>query len=124
VITHAKRITLIIIGIASLALGGLGIFVPLLPTTPFLLVSAIAFANSSEPLHQWLLDHSIFGPFIANWKEHRAISRPTKIVSVLSMFAIVAISALMKAPTYVIVIQVLVLSTSATFILTRPLPPK
>ena len=123
-ITHAKRVTLILIGLAALALGGIGIFVPLLPTTPFLLVSAFAFANSNERLHQWLLDHNVFGPFIANWREHGAISRPTKIVSVLSMIAIVLISIAMDAPTYVIVIQALVLSTSATFILTRPLPPQ
>jgi uncharacterized membrane protein YbaN (DUF454 family) len=124
VITHAKRLTLILIGFTSLILGALGIFVPLLPTTPFLLVAAFAFANSSERLHQWLLNHNIFGPFIDNWRQHRAISRRTKVVSVLSMVAIVLISVLMSAPTHVIVIQVLVLSTSATFILSRPLPPQ
>ena len=124
VIAHAKRITLILIGLISLGLGVVGIFVPLLPTTPFLLVSAFAFANSNERLHQWLLDHNLFGPFIANWREHGAISRPTKIVSVLSMIAIVLFSIAMDAPNYVIIIQVLVLSTSATFILTRPLPPQ
>ena len=122
-ITHAKRLTLMLIGFTSLALGALGIFVPLLPTTPFLLLSAFAFANSSERMHQWLLDHNIFGPLIGNWRQYRAISRRAKIVSILSMFAIVLISVLMSVPTYVIVIQVLVLSTTATFVLSRPLPP-
>ena len=112
-----------LIGFTSLALGALGIFVPLLPTTPFLLLSAFAFANSSERMHQWLLDHNIFGPLIDNWRQHRAISRRAKIVSILSMFAIVLISVLMSVPTYIIVIQVLVLSTTATFVLSRPLPP-
>ena len=123
-IGHAKRITLILIGLTSLILGGIGVFVPLLPTTPFILVSAIAFANSSERLHQWLLDHDIFGPLISNWRAHGAISRRTRIVSVLSMIAIVLISVLLAAPTYVIVTQAAVLSTSAIFILTRPLPPE
>ena len=123
-IGHAKRITLILIGLTSLILGGIGVFVPLLPTTPFLLDSAIAFANSSERLHQWLLDHDIFGPLISNWRAHGAISRRTRIVSVLSMIAIVLISVLLAAPTYVIVTQAAVLSTSAIFILTRPLPPE
>ena len=123
-IGHAKRITLILIGLTSLILGGIGVFVPLLPTTPFILVSAIAFANSSERLHQWLLDHNIFGPLITNWRAHGAISRRTRIVSVLSMIAIVLISVLLAAPTYVIVTQAAVLSTSAIFILTRPLPPE
>jgi len=124
VITHAKRLTLILIGFISLALGALGIFVPLLPTTPFLLLSAFAFANSSERMHQWLLDHNIFGPLIDNWRQHRAISRRAKVVSVLSMVAILLISVLMPVPTYIIVIQVLVLSTTATFVLSRPLPPQ
>jgi len=124
VITHAKRLTLILIGFISLALGALGIFVPLLPTTPFLLLSAFAFANSSERMHQWLLDHDIFGPLIDNWRQHRAISRRAKVVSILSMVAILMISVLMPVPTYIIVIQVFVLSTTAIFVLSRPLPPQ
>ena len=123
-ITHAKRLTLILIGFISLALGALGIFVPLLPTTPFLLLSAFAFANSSERMHQWLLDHNIFGPLIDNWRQHRAISRRAKVVSILSMVAILMISVLMPVPTYIIVIQVFVLSTTAIFVLSRPLPPQ
>ena len=123
-ITHAKRLMLILIGCLSLALGALGIFVPLLPTTPFLLLAAFAFANSSDRLHQWLLDHNLFGPLIDNWRQHRAISRRAKIVSVLSMIAIIVISVLMAIPTYVIVIQALVLSVTATFVLSRPLPPQ
>ncbi len=123
-ISHAKRISLILIGLVSLALGGIGIFLPLLPTTPFVLVAAIAFANSSERLHQWLLDHEVFGPLIDNWRRHGAISRSTKIVSLVSMLAIIAISVALAVPTHVIVIQVLVLSASAIFIVTRPLPPQ
>ena len=122
-VSHAKRIVLILVGLTALALGALGIFLPLLPTTPFVLVAAIAFANSSERLHQWLLDHNIFGPLIENWRRYGAISRSTKILSLASMVAIVLISWLMAVPTYVIVVQAAVLSISATFIVTRPLPP-
>ena len=122
-VSHAKRIAYLIVGLTSLALGALGIFLPLLPTTPFVLVAAFAFANSSEKLHQWLLDHNIFGPLIENWRRYGTISRSTKILSLVSMVAIVLISWLLEVPTYVIVIQVLTLSVSATFIVTRPLPP-
>ena len=122
-ISHAKRAALITLGLLALALGAIGIFVPLLPTTPFLLLAAIAFANSSDRLHQWLLDHDTFGPLIKNWRRHGAISCNTKIVSVLSMIAIIAISLLMAVPTYVVVTQAVVLTASATFIITRPLPP-
>ena len=123
-VSHAKRAVLILIGLTSLALGALGIFLPLLPTTPFVLVAAIAFANSSERLHQWLLDHNIFGPLIENWRRYGAISRNTKIISLVSMVAIVLISWLLEVPSYVIVVQIAVLSISATFIATRPLPPR
>ena len=123
-VSHAKRIALILIGFVSLALGALGVFLPLLPTTPFVLVAAIAFAKSSDRLHQWLVDHDIFGPLIADWREHGAISGRTKVISVLSMIAILVISTLLSVPTHVIVIQAIVLSCSAVFILTRPLPPQ
>ena len=123
-VSHAKRIALILIGFVSLALGALGVFLPLLPTTPFVLVAAIAFAKSSDRLHQWLVDHDIFGPLIADWREHGAISGRTKVISVLSMIAILVISTLLSVPTHVIVIQAIVLSCSAIFILTRPLPPQ
>ena len=123
-VSHAKRIVLILIGVVSLALGAIGVFVPLLPTTPFVLLAAIAFANSSERLHRWLLDHNVFGPLIANWRSHGAIGRRTKIVSLVSMLAIIGFSVLLAVPAYVIVIQALVLTASAIFIVTRPLPPE
>lgn len=123
-INRAKRIALIIVGITSLALGGLGVVLPLLPTTPFILVAAFAFANSSDRLHQWLLDHDVFGPLIANWRRHGAISRNAKIVSILSMIAVILISILLAAPVHAIVIQVLVIGAAAAFVLSRPLPPE
>ncbi len=121
---HAKRFVLILVGLLALALGAIGIFVPLLPTTPCVLVAAIAFANSSEKLHQWLLDHDVFGPLIENWRRYGAINRSTKVLSVLSMLAIIAISLILSVPAYVVIVQAIVLTGSATFILTRPLPPE
>jgi len=121
---HAKRIVLILVGLLALALGAIGVFVPLLPTTPFVLVAAIAFANSSEKLHQWLLDHDVFGPLIENWRRYGAINRNTKVLSVLSMLAIIVISLILSVPAYVVIVQAIVLTGSATFILTRPLPPE
>ena len=122
-VTKAKRIILIAIGICSLALGGLGIVLPLLPTTPFVLVAAVAFANSSDRLHQWLLDHNLFGPLIRNWRRHGAISPFAKALSIGAMAAVLAISMLLAAPTLVIVTQALVLGACALFVVSRPLPP-
>jgi len=123
-LTRAARVTWLIVGFLALALGAIGIALPLLPTTPFVLVAAFAFAQSSEKLHQWLLDHNVFGPLIDNWQRHGAISRRAKVVSVLSMAVVLAISVAMKAPAVVIVVQLVVLSGSAAFVLTRPLPPE
>lgn len=119
-LSSTKRIILAVVGVVALALGAIGVVLPLLPTTPFLLVAAFAFANSSERLHRWLLAHQLFGPLIDNWRRHGAISRRAKIVSVLSMAGILLISVLAAAPTQVLVIQALVLSASAVFILSRP----
>ena len=122
--TPARRIILIVVGFVSLALGGLGIFVPLLPTTPLVLIAAFAFANSSEKLHQWLLDHNVFGPLIDNRRRHRTISRTAKAMSVLSMVAVLLISWMAGVALPVIAVQALVLGCVATFILTRPSLPQ
>lgn len=122
--TPVKRIGLIMLGFACLALGGLGIVVPLLPTTPFVLVAAFAFANSSDRLHQWLLDHNVFGPLIYNWRRHRAISPTAKAMSVVSMVAVLVISWFLDVAMPIIAVQVLVMGCAAAFILTRPSFPQ
>ena len=100
--TPVKRIVLIVAGLASLALGAIGIFVPLLPTTPLVLLAAFCFANSSERLHLWLLDHNVFGPLIDNWRRYGAISRSAKTSAVLSMAAVFALSVLMLPPMVIV----------------------
>lgn len=76
------RIFLIIVGGVSLVLGILGMFLPLLPTTPFLLLSAAVWVKASPALYQWLLNHKVFGEYIRNFREHRAIPLRVKIISV------------------------------------------
>ena len=122
-LNRTARLTWLIVGFVALALGALGIALPLLPTTPFILLAAFAFAQSSEKLHQWLLDHNVFGPLIDNWQRHGAISRRAKVLSVVSMIAVLAISVAMALPVVVIVAQLVVLGAAALFILSRPLPP-
>mgnify|MGYP003392204484 CR=1 FL=1 len=76
------RIFLIIAGSISLGLGVLGIFLPMLPTTPFLLLSAAAWLKASPELYRWLLNHRVFGEYIRNFREHKAIPLHAKITSV------------------------------------------
>ncbi|WP_419907019.1 YbaN family protein [Hoeflea sp.] len=110
-------------GCVSLALGIIGIPLPLLPTTPFLLLAAFCFARGSDKLHRWLVNHPRLGPPIRDWETYRAISRRGKILAMVAIVAVLAASIIFGAPLYVIIIQIIVLSAVSTFILTRPRPP-
>ncbi len=80
------RILLSALGALSLVLGIVGIFVPLLPTTPFLLLSAALWVRSSPRLYEWLLAHRLFGSYIRNYREHRAIPLHAKIATLVLMW--------------------------------------
>jgi hypothetical protein len=73
------------LGFLFLALAILGVFLPILPGTPFLLLSAWFFARASEKWHRRLLEHELSGPMIRNWERNRCISRRTKAVAILTM---------------------------------------
>lgn len=72
----------IILGTLALGLGVVGIFVPLLPTTPLLLLAAALYFRGSERLYNWLLNHPRLGSYIRNFREHRAIPLRVKVISV------------------------------------------
>ena len=110
-------------GFLSLAAGIVGIVVPLLPTTPFLLLAAFCFARGSERLHNWLVHHPRLGPPIRDWQAHGAISRRAKWMAMVAIVAVLIASLLFGVATHIIVIQLVVLSAVSLFILTRPLPP-
>ena len=76
------KIFLTILGLVSFALAVAGIFLPLLPTTPLLLLAAWCFVRSSPHLYEWLMRHPKFGPYIRNFRESRAIPLRVKVVSV------------------------------------------
>jgi len=107
-------------GCISLGVGLIGIVVPLLPTTVFLLMAAFCFQRGSDRLHSWLIEHRHFGPLIQNWRERGAIPRPAKRNAIIALLALVAISWLVGVSPLVLLIQVIVLAAVATFILTRP----
>ena len=81
------KIILAFLGSLSLVLGILGVFLPVLPTTPFLLLSAALYVRSSERLYNWLMQHRHLGPYIRNFRENRAIPLRVKIVSVSLVWA-------------------------------------
>ena len=81
------KIFLAILGCAAFVLGVVGIFVPLLPTTPFLLLAAWAFCRSSPRLYDRLLAHPCLGAYVRNFREYRAIPLRAKIISVTLIWA-------------------------------------
>lgn len=76
--SRAVRVFCLMAGGIALLLGIVGVFLPLLPTTPFILLAAACFARGSARLHGWMLRHTLTGPLIREWEAHRAMSRQAK----------------------------------------------
>ncbi len=114
------RLAVIAVGLISLALGAVGLFLPLLPTVPFLLLSAICFAKTSERLHGWLLSHPVLGPPIQNWNERGAISPRAKWLASISIVASFALAVFFGFGPLVLSIQGIALIGVAIFIWSRP----
>ncbi len=89
----AVRWLLVAVGIVATLLGIVGAFVPVLPTTPFLLVAAACFARASPKLDRMLTGSATFGPTILEWRRHRSIPWRTKLVAIGLMSAMIAVSA-------------------------------
>lgn len=115
-----KRSLYLLAGFMALCLGAVGAVLPLLPTTPFVLLAALCFGQSSPRLHAWLVGHSHFGPLIENWRLRRAIAPRHKAVAVTAMASTFALSAFMGAP--MLALQGAALAGAAGFVLSRPHP--
>lgn len=107
-------------GLICVGLGLLGVILPLLPTTPLMLLAAFCFARSSERLHNWLLNHRVFGPMIDDWNERGAINPGAKRIATISIAVVFLISLVLSVPWHVLVIQAIALSGVLIFIWSRP----
>jgi uncharacterized membrane protein YbaN (DUF454 family) len=76
------RAVLIVLGTVFLALGAVGLLIPVLPTTPFVLLAAACYLRASERLHRWLVNSRTFGPTIVAWQEHGAIPPRAKAIAI------------------------------------------
>ena len=108
------------LGWTALGLGIIGAFLPLLPTTPFLLLAAFAFSKGSERLHAWIMEHPSFGPPIKQWQEHRAISRQVKIYATVSIGVVFAITLALGVVWWAVATQAAILTVVLYFIWSRP----
>lgn len=107
-------------GLIALGAGMIGLFLPVIPTVPFLILAAFCFARGSERMHRRLLAHPVFGPPIHDWQARGAVSRRIKWLASLSMAAGFAVAVCLALPVSVLVVQGAVMLGVAVFIWTRP----
>ncbi len=120
-----KNTLLLIFGHLFLLLGIIGAFLPVLPTTPFLLLAAFLYSKSSPKIHKWLIEHKIIGKSIREWEESGVIRPWAKILATI-MIALVIIVKFQKLPIHISIKLILafVLMLVLIFIWTRPSKPK
>ena len=92
------KILLNVIGCIAVLLAVLGVFLPLLPTTPFLLLASACFVRGSDRMHRWLRNHPLFGEYLRNFEDKRALPLRAKIVSLLLLWPSMAYSIYLVKP--------------------------
>ena len=112
--------TYIGVGWVFTGLGIIGAFVPVMPTTPFLLVALWAFSKSSPRLQKWLLEHPRYGPTLRDWHNYGAIRSSIKVVAITAMAASVVMVYWMTDNILAITLHATVVTLTALFILSRP----
>ncbi len=101
---------LIAAGTICLALGAIGIVLPVLPTTPFLLLAAACYCRSSERLYRWLMNNKWFGVYIKNYREGKGLPLKTKVVAVTVLWITIIYSALFLVP--ILAVQIVLLAVA------------
>jgi uncharacterized membrane protein YbaN (DUF454 family) len=92
--SRVKKTALISIGTLSVSLGIIGVFIPILPTTPFLLLAAACYIRSSRRLYTWLITNKYFGKFIINYREQKGIPLSIKISVLTLLWLTISLSAI------------------------------
>ncbi|MBE0575897.1 MAG: YbaN family protein [Desulfuromonadales bacterium] len=120
-ISHSTilRLALIIVGLACTVLALLGIFMPLLPTVPLLLLAAACFARSSERIHGWLLGHPHLGPLILNFQNGQGMPLRAKVSAIALVWVTIPVSVLFFIPLLWVKVSLIVIGLSVTIYLLR-----
>lgn len=115
------RPLLFALGCLLFSLGFIGVFVPVLPTTPFMLLALWCFSRSSERFHDWLYNHKVFGPPMQQWHDHRVIPMGAKVIALVFMTAsLVYLFGFSATPFWVRGLMTVTVAVGIWFILTRP----
>ena len=92
-VSSLRKGIFVVAGTISLGLGALGVFLPVLPTTPFLLLSAAFYYKGSERMHRWLLNNKLFGNYIKNYKDGRGMALKAKAITLCLLWTTICYSA-------------------------------
>jgi uncharacterized membrane protein YbaN (DUF454 family) len=114
-----KRVLYIICGTVSLVLGTIGIIIPVLPTTPFLLLSAACYARGSARLHSWLLNNRGFGRYIRDYHEGRGVSLRHKLAALFLLWLSIGYALIFAVSHWGVRLLLLVIAAGVTLHLTR-----
>ncbi|MEQ1722256.1 MAG: YbaN family protein [Pseudobdellovibrio sp.] len=110
----------LVLGFLSLGVGILGAFLPVLPTTCFILLSAYSFSKSSTRLENWVLSHKTWGPMVINWRKYRSIPLKAKMMAVTGMSLSAFLMFVSPAPFFVKIGCYVVLFLSGVYVVSRP----
>ncbi len=122
---YFKKWLYVVAGITSLSIGAVAVVIPLLPTTPFLLLAAACFLRSSDRLYHWLMNHRIFGSYIRNYREHRAMSVPSKIFVISLLWITIGYSIVQVVQILLVQILLFMIASGVTIhIITLKTPPQ
>lgn len=108
------RAILLITGTISLVIGIVGIFIPLLPTTPFLLITAACYARGSDRFYNWLLCNKLFGNYIKNYREGKGIALNVKIISLFLLWTTILFSVVFVVSALLIKIILITIAIAVT----------
>ncbi|ABC80300.1 protein of unknown function DUF454 [Anaeromyxobacter dehalogenans 2CP-C] len=121
----ARRLLLLALGWTAFALGAIGLLLPIVPTTPFMLVALWAFSASSERFHRWLYTHRLFGPPLQKWQRDRAIPVWVKAIALGSMAVSLAwLAFVVRPPRYALLAAAALVACGAAFVLRIPSRPR
>ena len=108
------------LGLVSLAPAGVGVLLPVIPTTPLVILAAFFFSRGSPRLEAWLEDSRLFGPILAEWREHGAIAPRYKIIAVGMMAAVFLYALISGLPGWLLGLQAALILLGAGYVLSRP----
>jgi uncharacterized membrane protein YbaN (DUF454 family) len=97
-----------------LILGAVGVFIPVLPTTPFLLLAAALYLRSSERMHAWMFENRFFGEYLRNYRDGKGIPLGSKLVTIAALWATIAYSALFVSTHWAMSLALIVIAVAVT----------